>query len=97
MGINATVQGNGVLLPNGAWAELANVHSPGGIGRTNLTILGGGTGSVVIGMNYLMNSTTVVFGGTANKSVSVDFLAGGNVLTVFGVGGMPWVDAVVVG
>ena len=95
-GLNATIYDQGVLFGPGGWAELANVKA-GQVGTTSMTILGGGNGSVVVGMNYLANSSTVQFSGNSSETIDVDFLPGGNVVTIFQTGGTPWVDAVVVG
>lgn len=94
-GLNCTIQDGGVLLGEGAWAEIADVRtSDNQGGLKNLTIVGGGSGSINVQMNFL-TSTNVVFDGAANKSVEVNFLAGGNVVTLFWAEGEPWVDAIV--
>lgn len=96
-GLNCTIQDGGVLLGHGAWAELADVRTldeSGGV--RNLTVVGGGSGSLAVQMNFLMKSIVVFDGSNANKTIEVEFLTGGNVVTMFWVDGEPWVDAIVI-
>ncbi|KUJ12643.1 uncharacterized protein LY89DRAFT_673592 [Mollisia scopiformis] len=96
-GLNCTIENGGVLLGDGAWAEIADVRaSDDSGGSKNLTIIGGGSGTLAVQMNFLTNSTVVSGGVLANMTIKVDFLAGGNVVTMFWVEGKPWVDAIVV-
>ena len=96
-GLNDTIQDGGVLLGETGWAEIADVRTSNGqAGPTNLTVIGSGTGTLNVTMNFLTN-TTVTFNGTANKTIEVEFLKGGNVVTMFQVSGMPFIDAIVVG
>lgn len=101
-GLNGTIVDGGVSLGSGGWVELAGVRSLDGEAAHNmsLTVVGGGSGSVEVLVNWL-GKQTVTFSGDGNQSatvtVTVDLLRGGNVLTLSQVGGTPWVDAVVVG
>ncbi|CZR59962.1 uncharacterized protein PAC_09857 [Phialocephala subalpina] len=96
-GLNCTIQDGGVLLGNGAWAEIADVRtSESSGGARNLTIVGGGNGILDVQMNFLTKSTVGFDGVNVNKTVEVEFLAGGNVVTMFWVDGKPWVDAIVI-
>lgn len=95
-GLNGTVEDGGVLLGDGGWVEIADVRRADGLaGETRLTVIGGGKGTVEIGMNYLGNRT-VEFDGMGNQTVDVMMLRGGNVATIYQTGGRPWVDALVV-
>ncbi|KAK5136227.1 hypothetical protein LTR08_003834 [Meristemomyces frigidus] len=101
LGLNGTIESGGVSLGPGGWVELADVRTAdGGAGSVALTVLGGGQGTVEVMVNWLAN-VTVVFNGTAgvgvNRTVEVEMLRGGNVVTVVQTGGRPFVDAVVVG
>jgi hypothetical protein len=97
-GLNCTLQDGGVLFGPGGWAEVANVRKPGGgAGATNLTVIGGGNGTLTVQMNFLSKETVTFDGTDANKTVEINLLEGGNVVTLFQVGGEPWVDAFVVG
>lgn len=104
--------GGGVTMHNGSWVEVADVRSgPGSPARKNatLTIVGAGTGTVEVQINFLANSTAS-FDGSApgmawqqsnhtqrqNVTVSVDFLPGGNVVTLFCTNGEPYIDAIIV-
>ena len=96
-GLNGTIESGGVTLHSGAWVELSDVRRAAGDGgTTSLTVIGGGNGTVEVGVNWLTN-TTVSFAGTANKTIEVDFLSGGNWVTIFQTAGTPFVDAIVVG
>jgi hypothetical protein len=96
-GLNSTIVNGGVALGPGAWAELAGVKNEGGeAGLTNLTVVGGGSGTVEVQLNFLAKST-VSFAGDGNMTIEVEFLAGGNVVTLFWGEGSPWLDAIVVG
>lgn len=96
-GLNGTIENGGVKLGPGGWVELADVRtSNGSAGRTPLTVLGGGTGTVEVQLNWLTNKT-VTFSGTENKTLSFDLLRGGNVVTILQTKGSPFIDAIVVG
>jgi hypothetical protein len=96
-GLNGTIENGGVTLHASAWVELADVRrSDGSAGRTPLTVLGGGHGTVEVQLNYMVNQT-VSFSGTANKTVSFDMLRGGNYITILQTSGLPFIDAIVVG
>lgn len=96
-GLNGTIGEGGVKLEPGGWLEVANVQSSDGAGGSNsLTVIGGGHGSVKVQLNWLTNQT-VTFAGTSNKTVHVDMLRGGNVVTIFQVDGRPLIDAIVIG
>lgn len=96
-GTNSTIENGGVRLGEGGWVELAGVMtSDGQAGRTQVTVVGGGNGTVVVQLNWMKNAT-VTFEGMANKTVTVDMLRGGNVVTVLQTSGRPWVDAIVIG
>lgn len=96
-GLNGTIENGGVSLASGAWVELGGVRAANGsAGATALTVLGGGSGTVEVQLNWLTN-TTVSFSGTANKTIEVDMLPGGNVVTIFQTTGTPFIDAIVVG
>ena len=97
-GLNCTIQNGGVSIGAGGWAELANVRSEGGsAGLTNLTVIGGRIGTLSVQINFLTSSPVVFGSANTNVTVEVDFLEGGNVVTLFQVEGEPWVDAIVVG
>jgi len=66
-------------------------------GLTNLTVIGGGSGTLAVQANFLSNETVVFDGTDANKTVELGLLEGGNVVTLFQVEGEPWVDTFVVG
>ena len=96
-GLNGTVENGGVSLGAGGWVELADVRrSDGSAGRTSLTVIGGGSGTVELQTNWLMKQT-VAFSGQANKTLTVDMLRGGNVVTILQTKGTPFIDAIVVG
>jgi hypothetical protein len=98
-GLNCSVGNGGVYIREGGWAELADVRtSTGKGGNGTLRVIGGGSGTVNVQMNFLQNST-VTFGGGANetRSANAQFLDGGNYVTIFWVSGEPWVDAILVG
>lgn len=96
-GLNGTIENGGVMLTDGGWLEIANVQSSNGSGGANkLTMMGGGQGSVHAQLNWLTNQT-VTFSGTANKTIDVDMLSGGNVVTIFQADGKPFIDAIIVG
>lgn len=96
-GLNGTIENNGVSLGPGGWVEVADVRrADSTAGQTSLTVIGGGNGTVQVQMNWLTNQT-VTFSGTANKTLTVDFLRGGNVVTIFQTSGSPFIDAFVVG
>ena len=96
-GLNGTIENGGVTLGPGAWVELADVRrSDSSAGQTSLRVLGGGTGTVEVQLNWLTNQT-VTFSGNGTKTLSVDMLRGGNVVTILQAGGRPFIDAIVVG
>ena len=96
-GLNGTIENGGVTLHAGAWVELADVRrSDNAAGQTSLTVIGGGHGTVEVQMNWMVNQT-VTFSGTANKTLSVDMLRGGNYVTILQTKGTPFIDAIVVG
>lgn len=95
-GLNGTVENGGVSLQAGGWVETADVRtSDGGAGPKRLTVIGGGQGTVHLQLNWLTNQT-MTFSGDSNKTVTVDMLRGGNVVTIFQVTGTPFIDAIVV-
>lgn len=98
-GLNASVVDGGVELTRGGWVELAGVRrDDGGAGRSEVALLGGGNGTVNVMANYIGGGTNVTFdGGRVDRTIEVDFLRGGNVLTMMQMEGEPWIDAVVVG
>ena len=97
IGLNGTVEDGGVTLGPGAWVELADVRrSDSSAGPATLTVIGGGSGSVKVQLNWMTNQT-VHFGGNSTKKLSVDMLRGGNVVTILQTSGKPSVDAIVVG
>lgn len=96
-GLNGTIENGGVKLGPGGWVEIADVRrKDDSAGRTSLTVLGGGHGTVEVQLNWLTNHT-VSFSGTANKTISVDMWRGGNFVTVLQKTGSPFIDAIVVG
>ncbi|KAH9826869.1 Six-hairpin glycosidase [Teratosphaeria destructans] len=102
-GLNGTIQDGGVSLGSGGWIEIADVRrqpsgdSPlGSAGSATMEIVGGGSGTVEVGLNWLKNQT-VTFSGKGSTTLNVELLLGGNVVTIFQTGGTPWIDAVVVG
>ncbi|KAI9751497.1 MAG: hypothetical protein M4579_006033 [Chaenotheca gracillima] len=103
-GLNSTISDGSVHLGEGSWAEIGNVRAGDQTSTTtasggqmqNMTVIGGGQGSVAVQMNFLTNAT-VDFDGSAEKKIEVPFLAGGNVVTIFQTEGTPSVDAIVVG
>ena len=73
------------------------MRKPGGGPKlTNMTVIGGGSGTLIVKMDFLSNKTVVFDGSDANETVGVRLLDGGNVVTLFQVKGEPWVDAFVV-
>lgn len=93
-GLNGTIENGGVSLEAGGWLELANVRSSDGAGGSKkLKVIGGGQGSVHVQLNWL-NNQTLTFAGTTSKTIDVDMLSGGNVVTVFQVDGKPFIDAI---
>lgn len=96
-GLNGTIEDGGVTLGDGGWVEVADVRRADGLaGNASVTVVGGGQGSVAIGLNYLGN-VTVEFDGEGNKTVEVSVLRGGNVVTIYQTEGRPFVDAFIVG
>lgn len=115
----------GVVLGDGAWIEWAGLLAPPNPMGT-ITVVGAGSGTLYVGLNFLMNQTVTLTGTstvpvgsgmdltqmTATKNVSsaapgtgrenvtaggFEYLYGGNVVTIWQVGGLPFVDAVVLG
>lgn len=96
-GTNSSIEDGGVRLADAGWVEIAGVSTADGeAGRTEATVVGGGHGTVEVQLNWLRNAT-VTFDGTGNKTVMVDMLRGGNVVTILQTEGRPWVDAIVIG
>jgi len=97
-GTNASLSEDGVELGQGGWVELAGVQRQSGVaGSGTITIAGKGPGSVIVQMNWLSNSTVIVFGSRGKEQIiQVDFLAGENTVTIFQISGKPWIDAIVV-
>jgi hypothetical protein len=96
-GLNGTIQDGGVKLGKGGWVELADVRrSDSSAGQSSLTVIGGGRGTIEVQLNWLHNRT-VTFAGRGNKTVQVDMLRGGNVVTMLQTSGKPWIDAIVIG
>ena len=96
-GLNGTIENGGVSLGAGGWVELADVRrSDSSAGQTPLTVIGGGHGTVEVQVNWLKNHT-VHFDGSAKRSITVDMLTGGNVVTIFQMIGTPFIDAIVIG
>ena len=96
-GLNGTIENGGVLLADGAWVELADIRtSDSAAGRTPITVLGGGNGTVEVQLNYMTNHT-VSFSGSANKTLMADMLRGGNYVTILQTSGRPFIDAIVIG
>ncbi|KAF2094936.1 Six-hairpin glycosidase [Rhizodiscina lignyota] len=98
-GLNCTIDSGGVTIHEGGWAELAGVKSTVGTGSGALTVIGKGSGSVVVQMNWLEKNATVAFDGVGvqQKEIQVDYLEGENYVTLFWESGEPWIDAIVVG
>lgn len=96
-GLNGTVENGGVTLHNDAWVEIAGVRRSDNLGgRTSVTLVGGGQGTVEVTTNWL-KTQTVSFSGSGNKTLDVDMLRGGNVVTIHQTDGMPFIDALIVG
>lgn len=96
-GLNGTIEHGGVTLGDGGWVELADVRtSDGQAEKTAMTVVGGGHGSVEVQMNWMSNQT-VTFTGAENRTLTVDMLRGGNVVTILQTQGRPFVDAIVIG
>lgn len=72
-------------------------------GTYPLTVIGGGSGTLNVQLNFLPGSNqTVTFSGAMNstgltQTLDVRLLPGRNVVTLMQVAGEPWVDAIVVG
>ena len=99
LGMNSTIEDGGVTLHAGAWAEIAGVRSPVGTGTGSMTVIGKGTGSVAVQMNWLVGNVTVTFAGDAvtEQNIEVPFLEGENYVTILRESGDPWIDAIIVG
>lgn len=100
----SSINGGVVLYANG-WVEIADVVAPAGAGRRSVVVIGSGPGVLSLQMNFLGGGSvaSVAFSGLTslgtlvqNRTVEVDFLEGGNVVTLFQVSGAPFVDAIVV-
>ncbi|KAI7589905.1 hypothetical protein KC346_g16691, partial [Hortaea werneckii] len=97
VGMNGSFEAGGVRLGEGAWVELGNVRTRDGeAGWKEVSVIGGGEGKVEVQVNWLRNCT-VEFAGNGSRSVEVEMLRGGNVVTIFQTEGMPFIDAIVVG
>lgn len=96
-GLNGTIVRGGVELQSGGWVELSGVRTATGkAANVTLTISGGQTGTVSVTVNWL-KSYTVEWGGTLDdKTLTVELLMGGNVVTLFQADGIPWIDAITV-
>jgi hypothetical protein len=102
-GLNGTVVDGGVSLGPGGWVELADVRrqatgnaTAGLAGSATMEVIGGGTGTVEVQLNWLVNQT-VSFAGNGTITLDVVLLRGGNVVTIFQTSGTPWLDAIVIG
>lgn len=103
-GLNSSIVEGGVRLGSGGWVEVGGVFPPDDLkqdvagqgGMVNVTVIGGGNGTLEMGVNWLRNYT-VTFEGGAEKVVEVMMLPGRNTVDFFQVGGEPWIDAFVVG
>lgn len=109
-GLNGSIIDGGVLLGEGGWVEVAQVQPPDSItysssqyagqgGVANLTVYGGMSGTVEVGLNWLKNHT-VSFSGSGldqSQTLAVEMLPGNNVVDIFQTSGTPWIDAFVVG
>lgn len=99
---NGTVEAGGVKLGEGGLVEVAGVRNANaGGGMANVTLSGFG-GSVVLGANYLGNTTVNLPSGsgsgnaniTGSTSVQVSMLPGDNVFTFFQQQGEPWLGTI---
>lgn len=107
-GLNCTISDGGVYIAEGGWAEFGGITIPAGADvdsnyRTtrNVTIIGSGTGEVLVATNWFGNNVTVAFDGAngtaVSQSVELGFEAvGRNILTMFWGSGLPWIEAIVV-
>ena len=76
---NATIQNGGVTLRGNAsssWIEIADVRSGLGAsgvdgGTRNVTFIGYGNGSTIVGMNFLSNQTAQFTGSSPNTTQNV--------------------------
>lgn len=100
---NGTVVDGGVRLGQGGLVEVAGVRradATGGI--ANVTVSGYG-GDVVLGVNYLGNTTVSLLGGSSENTtlgstpVQISMLPGDNVFTFFQESGQPWLGTIEVG
>ena len=98
-GLNGTIVNGGVQLGVAGWVEVAGVKTADGEAAANstLTVLGGLTGTVEVGINYLTSYNVTFDGSSANKTLQVDLLRGNNVVSFTQISGSPWIDAFVVG
>ena len=97
-GLNGTIEAGGVTLHSGAWVELSDVRrSDGEAGKTSVTVVGGGEGTVEVGVNWMYNHTVSFNGTKGNRTIEAEFWRGGNWVDLFQTEGTPWVDAIVVG
>lgn len=104
VGTNGTVVNGGVKLTGQGGdrgiLEIADVRTQslgGNAGPANVTVLGYG-GPVTLGLNYLQNQTVAMPASQGgNATVPMDFLAGGNVVTIYqSTDQAVWIDALVV-
>ncbi|KIV78006.1 hypothetical protein PV11_09774 [Exophiala sideris] len=104
IGTNGTVVNGGVQLTgqgdDRGILEIADVRTQnlgGSAGSANLTIIGYG-GPVILGLNYLDNQTvTMPATQGGNATVQLDFLAGGNVVTIYqSTDQAVWIDSLVI-
>lgn len=97
-GMNCSVANGGVYIYDGGWAEVADVRTSNSqAANGTATIVGGGTGTIAVEVNFLGN-TTITFNGGFNTSqtIPVQYLSDGNYFTLFNVDGSPWVESIVV-
>lgn len=97
-GLNCTVSNDGVYINEGGWAEVADVRTSNGqAANGTATIVGGGTGSIAVAVNFLSNQTVTFSGGfNTSQTIQVQYLEGGNYFTLFNVEGSPWVSEIIV-
>ena len=97
-GLNGTIVEDGVSLGAGGWVELGGVRtSDGKAANTTLTVVGRGTGTIEVGLNWLTNTTVTFDGSDANKTINVNLVHGNNVVDMFQTSGTPFIDAIIVG
>jgi hypothetical protein len=87
--MNGTVENGCVARGERGWVELGDgKRSDGAAGTVGLTVIGSGSGSVEVRLNWLSNQT-VAFDDATNTTVTVDMLRGDNVLTILQALGTP--------